>query len=132
MKTERKPSLWKLGGLTPIALGKRVWKEIAEDEVAVRSASLAYYFVLAVFPAMLFVLSIIGFFASAGSQLQQALFSNLGRMLPASASDLIQKTLQEVTQASGGGKAAIGIVGALWAASNGVTAVMEISTSRTR
>jgi membrane protein len=106
-------------------LGKRVGKEIGQDEVAVRSAALAYYFVLAVFPAMLFVLSIIGFFAATGSQLREALFSNLARMLPGSASDLIHKTLDEVTNASGAGKAIFGILAALWAASNGVTAVMQ-------
>jgi membrane protein len=125
MSTEQRPSLWKLGGLTPLVLGKRVGKEIGQDEVPVRSAALAYYFVLAVFPAMLFVLSIIGFFAATGSQLREALFSNLARMLPGSASDLIHKTLDEVTNASGAGKAIFGILAALWAASNGVTAVMQ-------
>src|SRR5947209_8713949 len=103
MSPYEKPSLWKLGGLTPLQLGKRVWKEIGEDEVAVRSASLAYYFVLAVFPAMLFVLSVIGFFAFAGSQLHDALYLSLARLLPGSASDLIHNTLQEVTRASGTG-----------------------------
>lgn len=122
--TPTKPSLWKYGGLTKTELGKRVFRQIKEDEVAVRSASLAYYFMLAVFPAMLVVLSIIGFFGP-GSQLQQALFSNLARMLPGSTSELIQKTLQEVTHASSAGKAVIGALGALWAASNGTTAIMQ-------
>ena len=125
MSPKEKPSLWRLGGLSPLSLGMRVWKNIGEDEVSVRSTSLAYYFVLAVFPAMLFVLSIIGFFATTGSSLRQALFSNLARVLPGSASDLIQKTLQEVTIASGAGKALFGILGALWSASSGISAVME-------
>jgi membrane protein len=125
MSSGKTPSLWKFGGLTPLRLGMQVWKNIAADEVSVRSTSLAYYFVLAVFPAMLFVLSVFGFFATAGSHLQEALFANLARMLPGSASDLIQKTLREVTVASGGGKAAIGIIGALWSASSGISAVMQ-------
>ena len=102
---ERRPSLWALGGLGPLGLAKRVGKEIGEDEIPLRSTSLAYYFILAVFPAMLFVLSILGFFATAGSHLQQSLFTNLARMMPGSASELIQKTLQEVTNSSGAGKA---------------------------
>src|SRR5207302_6868578 len=56
---------------------------------------------------------------------QAKLFANLTRMLPGSASDLMQKSLQEVMQASGAGKAIFGIVGALWAASGGVSAVMQ-------
>ncbi|HWC20364.1 MAG TPA: YihY/virulence factor BrkB family protein [Terriglobales bacterium] len=125
MSTSAKPSLWKLGGLTPVALGKQVYKDVGEDEVSVRSAALAYYFVLAVFPAMLFVLSILGFFAGAGTQLRQSLFTSLAHLLPGSASDLIHKTLDEVTRASGAGKAIFGILGALWSASSGVSAVME-------
>ena len=119
------PSLWKLGGLTPLNLGKRAWNEIVEDEVSARSASLAYYFILAVFPAMLFVLSVVGFLTASGSEFQASLFSALARVMPGSASELVQKTFQEVTRASGAGKAAFGILGALWAASQGVTAVMQ-------
>src|SRR2546430_17579189 len=124
----RKPSLWALGGLPPRERGKRVEKEIGKDEVPLRSTSVAYYFMLAVFPAMLFVLSILGFFATAGSHLQQSLFTNLARMMPGSASELIQKTLQEVTSSSGAGKAIFGILGAFWAASQSVTAIMDSLT----
>jgi membrane protein len=120
----KKPSLWALGALTPIELGKRVWKQVGEDEVAVRSTSLAYYFILAVFPAMIFVLSIIGLFGF-GPQLQASLFQYAGRMLPGSATDLIRRSLQEVMQSSGAGKALFGIIGALWSASSGVSAVMQ-------
>lgn len=125
MSSDKKPSLWKLGGLTPLNLGKRAWKEIVEDEVFARSASLAYYFILAVLPAMVFALSIIGLLTAAGSEWQASLFSTLARVMPASASDLVQKTFQEVSRASGAGKAAFGILGALWAASQGVAAVMQ-------
>ena len=125
MQAGAKPSLWKFGGLTPLGLGKQVWKDIGEDELSVRSAALAYYFVLAVFPALLFLLSLLGFFAGAGSQLRENLFTTLGRMLPGSASDLIHKTLDEVTRSSGAGKAILGILGALWSASSGVSAVIQ-------
>ena len=125
MKTSSKPSLWKFGGLTPLRLGQQVWKDIGEDEVSVRSAALAYYFVLAVFPAMLFLLSLLGFFAAAGTQLRETLFTTLARVLPGSASDLIHKTLDEVTRSSGAGKALLGILGALWSASSGVSAIIQ-------
>ena len=125
MSTEKKPSLWKLGGLSPFNLAKRVWKETTEDDISARSASLAYYFILAVFPAMLFVLSVVGLLTPAGSQWQASLFTTLARVMPDSAFDLVQKTFKEVARASGAGKAAFGILGALWAASQGVTAVMR-------
>lgn len=46
-------------------------------------------------------------------------------MLPPSASELIRITLQQVSAGSGVAKAALGILGALWSASSGVTAVMQ-------
>ena len=119
-----KPSLWKLGGLTYLQLGKRVNHQLTKDEVSVRSASLAYYFILAVFPALLFVISIVGFFASVNAQFQQELFTNMSRMLPGSAAELVHKTIEQVSVGSGTWKMAAGILGALWAASNGVSAVM--------
>ena len=56
-------SPWKLGGLTPLQLLKRVYHEIDEDEVFTRSAALAYYFVSALFPMIFFLMAMLGLFA---------------------------------------------------------------------
>src|ERR1700683_1209837 len=101
MNPSTRPSLCKFGGLKIVALGKQVWKNFGEDELSVRSAALAYYFVLAVFPAMLFLLSLLGMFATAGTHLRETLFTALGQVLPGSASDLVQATLNEVTRSKG-------------------------------
>ena len=118
-------SLWKLGGLSPKELGKRVWKEIDEDEILTRSAALAYYFVLALFPMMLFLASILGFMAGLGTQLQQGLTHYLVRALPSSASSLVQQTIHQITQNAGGGKVSFGILFALWSGSAGMAAVID-------
>jgi hypothetical protein len=60
--------LWKLGGLTPWNLGKLVYKKFGQDELSTRSASLSYYFLLAVFPMFLFLLSL-GLIQSSGPTL---------------------------------------------------------------
>lgn len=118
-------SLWKLGGLTSKDLGKRVWSEIQEDEVFGRAAQLAYYFLLALFPLLLFLTSVIGLVMGSESGLRESLFAYLGTVLPASASQLVNTTILEVTNSSGGGKIAFGILAALWAASNGMGAITE-------
>ena len=53
-------SLWKLGGLSPKELGKRVWSEMQQDDVFGRAAQLSYYFLLALFPLLIFLTSVIG------------------------------------------------------------------------
>ena len=114
-----------LGGLSWKELARRVRAETQEDEVLGRAAQLAYYFLLALFPALLFLVSLIGYFAGEDSDLRGDLFRYLGTVLPGEASQLIDDTVQDVTQGSGGGKLSFGILATLWAASNGMGAITE-------
>jgi len=129
VKTEAKKaveSLWKLGGLTPIQLSKRVAHEFVKDDISGRSAELAYYFFLAIFPALLMIVTLLGFFLGPGSSVQSAMLAQFGRLLPGSASDLIGKTLKEIQSNAGGLKIAIGLLGFLWSASAGVMAMSDV------
>jgi membrane protein len=118
-------SLWKLGGLSPYQLIMRVWKQMDDDDVSIRSAALSYYFLLALFPLLLFLVTLLGFMAGPGSQLRNNLLANLGRLMPASAFDVVSRTLSEVNRAAGGGKLIFGVLAALWAASNGMSAIVS-------
>ena len=120
-----KESAWKLGGLSVGQLGKRVWGQINDDEVFDRSAALSYYFVFALFPLMLFLFAMLGMIAGPGTQIRNELMSYLGRMLPGSASGLVEQVVTQTTQASSGGKLSFGILLALWSASAGVVAMMN-------
>ena len=122
---EQIESLWKLGGLSAAQLGKRVWTAINDDNLLGRASELAYNFILALFPLLLFLLSVFGLFASRGSQLQDKLLFYLSRVLPPSAFELLSKTISEVTHNTGSGKITIGILLALFSASGGVAAMMS-------
>src|SRR5437660_2467159 len=114
-----------LGGLSWKELAKRVVRETTEDNILGYSAQLSYYFLLALFPALLFLTSLLGYFAGADSQLRAGLFRYLNAVLPGDASQLVAKTVNDVTQGSGGGKVSFGILATLWAASNAMTAISE-------
>ncbi|MFL6254030.1 MAG: YihY/virulence factor BrkB family protein [Pyrinomonadaceae bacterium] len=114
-----------LAGLSWKELGKRVYGEVMDDDVLGRSAQLSYYFLLALFPAMLFITSLLGYLAGEDSQLRQGLFSSLAAVLPGDASQLVSKTVTDVTQSSGGGKLSFGILATFWAASNGMGAISD-------
>ncbi len=118
------PSLWKFGGLTPLMLTKLAIKKMDTDELSTRSASLSYYFLLALFPMFLFLVSLVGVFAGPGSQLRESIVSGLSRMAPGSASSLVQSVIHQTFKSSSGIKLAAGILGALWAASGGMGAVV--------
>ncbi|HWR13902.1 MAG TPA: YihY/virulence factor BrkB family protein [Terriglobales bacterium] len=120
------PSPWELGGLTVPQLGRRVWAEInGDDDVFGRAAELAYFFFLALFPALIFATAVLGLMAGPGSELRQSLLDYLARAMPPSASELVRQTLDQTTQASGGGKLSFGILAALWSASAGMAAIMD-------
>src|SRR5438270_7177728 len=126
-KTEavkEKLSPWKLGGLTPWQLLKRVYHEFDEDEVFTRSAALAYYFVSALFPMIFFLMAMMGLFAQS-HDLQSGLLNYAARFMPPDAYNLVQKTLQEITTSSTGLKLALGLVLALWSGSGGVSSIMD-------
>lgn len=118
-------SLWTLGGLTWKEFGKRVWGEVQKDDVFGRAAQLAYYFLLALFPLLLFLTSVIGMVMGSGTGLRHSMFNYLRQVLPGSAFKLVDSTMYEVSESSGGGKIAFGILAALWAASNGMSAITQ-------
>ncbi|MBA3242637.1 MAG: YihY/virulence factor BrkB family protein [Acidobacteria bacterium] len=114
-----------IGELSWKELAKRVWSEMQEDEVTGRAAQLSYYFLLALFPALLFLTSVLGYFAGENGEMRENLFRYLSAVLPGEATEIISKTVTEVTQNSGGGKLSFGILATVWAASNGMGAISE-------
>ena len=118
-------SLWKLGGLGWRELAKRVWAEVQQDNVFGRAAELSYYFLLALFPFLIFLTSVIGLILGSGTGTRHTFFQYLARIMPPSAFQLIDNTMYEVSESSGGGKLSFGILAALWAASNGLGAITE-------
>src|SRR6185436_3132413 len=118
-------SLWKLGGLSWMQLGKRVWTEINEDDVWGRAAQLAYYFLLALFPLLIFLTATLGLMLGAGEGLRTSLFNYLSQVMPGSAFQLVDSTMTEITGSSGAGKLSFGLLATLWAASNGMGAITQ-------
>jgi membrane protein len=118
-------STWNLGGLTFRQLGGRVWDEIDDNNLLGRASELAYNFLLALFPMVLFLLAIFGLFAGRGPELRNHLLFDLSRMLPPSAFDLLNRTIDEVIMGRSGGKITFGIILTLWAAAGAVTSMIS-------
>ncbi len=118
-------SLWKLGGLSWVALGKRVWAEINEDDVWGRAAQLAYYFLLALFPLLIFLTATLGLILGSGEGLRDSLFNYLSEVMPRSAFELVNTTMKEIAASSNAGKLSFGLLATLWAASNGMGAITQ-------
>jgi membrane protein len=107
------------------ALAKRIFTRINEHDLPGRAAQLSYYFLLALFPLLLFLVTLLGYFAKAGSHLRNMLLRYLATVMPGSSVKLLRDTLDEVSSRRGGGKLSFGLVAALWLASNGMSAIAD-------
>lgn len=106
-------------------MARRLWKRINEHDVFGRAAQLSYYFLLALFPLLLFLLTMLGYFAHAGSELRTSLLVYLASIMPRAAVQLVRTTLDEISAARGSGKLSFGLLAALWAASTGMGAISQ-------
>ncbi len=122
MRTRWDTSPWNLGGLTFRELAKKVWAEFQADEVLDRAAALSYYFIFAFFPALLFLVAVLGYLPVRG--MLDLFLSDLDRVLPPDSASIIRKTLHEILTGSRGSLLSIGALVALWAASTGMVSVM--------
>jgi membrane protein len=116
-------SPWKLGGLTVGQLARRVWTELSADEVSDRAAALAYYFLFALFPALLFLTALLGLLPI--PDLMDRLMQYVSQAMPGDAASIVERTLQEIVAGASGGLLSIGVLGALWAGSNGMSSIMS-------
>src|SRR5689334_18922127 len=104
---------------------KRLAKRIKEDRIFGRAAQLSYYFLLALFPLLLFLINILGYLAQEGTLFRDRLLIYLAALMPASAFALVRATVDEIGVSSGSGKLSFGLLAALWAASNGMGAITD-------
>src|SRR5262245_31228915 len=123
--TTRSPahSPWRLEGLTVPELGRRLWHESREDELFGRAAQLSYYALLALFPALIFLTALMGLFSV--QNYMPELMSYLRNVLPADALSMVRRFLSQIEEGSGANILSLGALGALWASSSGVTAIMD-------
>src|SRR4051812_11565693 len=122
-------SVWKLGGLTWRRLGASVWAEVYGSDLLTRAAALSYYFLLALFPLLIFLTAALGYFADAGTELRKSLLDYLSSIAPRAASALVRATVAEITENADTGKLSFGLLAALWFASYGMGAVGDTLNS---
>lgn len=116
---------WRFGGLTKKQLAQRTWHEFLQDRVLGRSAQLAYFFLFAIFPLVIFLTALIGVIIGTNSATAHHLIARITQAMPASAGGLVRRTIRHSLSGSGGGKMAFGIVVALFSASSGMAAMIE-------
>ncbi len=107
---------------------KRTLREFKEDNLTDWAAALTYYGVLAIFPAIIALVSIIGL---VGDSATKPLLDNLGKVAPGAAKDIFTSAIMNLQNSKGAAGIAfvIGLAAALWSASGYVAAFMRASNA---
>jgi membrane protein len=121
---------------TPTHLGLRSWlgvlkrtiSEFRADNLTDLAAALTYYAVLAIFPALIALVSILGL---VGHSATQPLINNLDKLAPGPARQIFTGAVQGLQHSRGaaGLLFIVGIAGALWSASGYIAAFMRASNT---
>jgi membrane protein len=107
---------------------KRTVKEFREDNLTDWAAALTYYSVLAIFPALIVLVSILGL---VGESATQPLIDNLGKVAPGPAQEIFTNAIKNLkgSQGTAGVLFVVGLLAALWSASGYVAAFMRASNA---
>jgi membrane protein len=117
-----------LGGRGWWAALKRTVREFREDNLTDWAAALTYYGVLAIFPALIVLVSVLGLI---GDSATQPLIDNLGKVAPGPAKEIFTSAIENLQGSKGAAGVffIVGLAGALWSASGYVAAFMRASNS---
>ncbi|SDT29031.1 membrane protein [Paenibacillaceae bacterium GAS479] len=104
-----------------IDFGKNMFSRFQDDEVPALGAQLTYYLLLSFFPFLIFLVSLLGYLNLNGDEL----INEFILMLPEDGGNTVRTILSEVSVGSSGTLLSIGMIGTIWAASNGINAVIK-------
>lgn len=117
---------WQIEGHEWKRVLRNVFREISEDRLSIVAAALAFYAMLALFPALIALVSLFGLFTDPASI--ESGVNQLTGILPADARELLRAQLHELV-ATPSSSLSLGVivsmVTALWSASSGVDSLVD-------
>lgn len=105
---------------------KRTLREVKDDNITTVAAAMTYYGLLALFPALIAVVSVYGLLFDANDVSRQ--LAEISTLLPTSAAEIVTEQVEAIVSTSDaalGFGLIISIVAALWTVSSGVSALIK-------
>lgn len=98
-------------------------EEIQDDALAIRAASVSYFFILAIFPTIIFFFSLIPYIPV--ENFDVVLMDNLKKVMPEGVFSVLESTIQDIVSVQRGGLTSINFLLAFIFSSNGVSSMMQ-------
>lgn len=96
-------------------------KRLKDADISGFGAQLAYFFLLSLFPLLIFILTLLPYLNFP----PKAVYMFLADLMPEQVYKMIKGTIIGVLENRNGGLLSIGIIGTIWSASNGVDALIK-------
>lgn len=98
-----------------------LWRRIGKDDVFGLAAQLAYFFLLSLFPLLIFLVTLLSYLPFS----QEDLLGVIGDFAPGETKNFINTNIHEIVGNQNGKLLSFGIIGTLWSASNGLGAIIR-------
>ncbi|WP_203363969.1 YihY/virulence factor BrkB family protein [Bacillus sp. REN10] len=92
-----------------------------ESDLAGTAAQMAYFFLLSIFPLMIFTVTLLAFLPFTTNDL----FALIQDFAPEQTMNSIQKMVEEVVETRNSSLLSFGVIGTVWSASNGMNAIIK-------
>lgn len=103
------------------SFGLELFNRIRDEEISEASASLSYYFILSVFPLLLFLMALLSYMPINQSEI----FAYIHEIMPNTVGEFIINALKEMFNGKNSGILTFGIFTTIYSASTGIFAVMR-------
>lgn len=98
-----------------------LWKRVQEDDVAGLAAQLAYFFLLSLFPLLIFLVTLLPYLPIT----QEEMLGVVADFAPGQTMSFIETTLAEILSHQNKTLLSFGIIATIWSASNGMNAIIR-------
>ncbi len=101
-------------------------RDLMQNEILIRANGVAFSFILAIFPAIIFLFTLIPYVTQFIPEVNsQSIMEFLAEMMPASMYDAIASTVHDIISNQRGGLLTLGFVFSLYLATNGMMSLMS-------
>jgi membrane protein len=102
---------------------KRSVNDVTNNHTLAFAASLSYYFVMSLFPALIALAAVVSLLPI--PNLFQNILQVLARVVPPEGMGLVNKVVADVIRPHSGGLLSVGLLGTIWSASSGFAGMIE-------
>lgn len=100
---------------------KEMYRRYVDDEVVAYGAEMAYYFLLSIFPFLIFIITLIGYMPIP----TENILESLSFLLPNDSYELIQENVEQILNNRNLKLMSFGFISTLWAAASGMGAAIR-------